>query len=132
MAKNNLHAGAPTFIEDGAHRRYETIDNASAIVRQCILENIHPDRILALCAIQVADVIVQRRGNVAQNGFREIAVWIDEQDSITACNILRRDVAEKGGLSRSGRSDHRGVTEAILQRKREDFAAAGRSNGRVV
>ena len=122
MAQNLFEPRAPHVDPDGAHAGDDAVGDDGALIGARVFEDVEADGIGAVRQIDIADLVVARRRHERERSLGEVAVRIDDEESIASRDVLADDVEEKGGLADAGRAEDRHVAKPLVARERHGLA----------
>ena len=92
------------------------------MIRRDVLEDVEADGIGAIGEIEIADLVVARRRHERERFFGEVAMRIDDEESVASRNVLRHDVQEKCRLADAGRAEDRHMAQPLIAGERHGLA----------
>ena len=122
VAKDLLEPGAPHVDPDGAHAGNDPVGDDRAMIRCDVLEDVEADWIGAIGEIDIADLVVARGRHERQRLFGEVAMRVNDEESIAPGDVLADDVEEKGCLADARGAEDRHVAKALIARERHGLA----------
>ena len=109
----------------------ETMPEAASARRSGAMRvaGIEADRILGLAGVEVAHVVDARARDGVEDVGREVAVGIDDGDSLARVDVAHCEIEQERRFARAGFADDVDVALALLAREHNAAACGGRRNG---
>src|SRR5262249_44321871 len=109
----------PAVMPNGTHGSDDAVDYKRPFVWAHIFNDVDGDWVFMVGEAEVAHLVVTALWHIAQRGFGEIAVRVDQEKAIAAGGILRKEIKEEGRFSDAGRSQDRDVLQSLLGCKKD-------------
>jgi len=128
VEKEVFEARSPAVRPEVLERRDDAGSGERAPLRRYLGRGIEADRVLGLAGVEVAHVVDPRARDGVKNVLGEVAVRIDDGDSLARIDVAHCEIEEKRALARAGFPDDPNVAFALLARKDNTTAVRGCRN----
>ena len=88
MAQNLFEPRAPHIRPDGAHAGDDAVGDDGALIGARVFKHVEADGIGAVRQIDIADLVVARGRDERERSLGEVAVRINDEESIAARDVL--------------------------------------------
>ena len=92
IVEDVFEARSPRIVPDALERAYDPGCDQVPFIRGHIGQKVEPYRMLKIAGIEVAEVVGPARGNVIENFFRQIPVWVDEPYAVPKADVLENQI----------------------------------------
>ena len=131
-AQQALELRAPHVEPDALEGGDDLLGQGRAALRRHVGIDVEADGEVAVGDVEVADVVVARRGNERERFLGERAGGIEQEHAVAAGDVLREDALQARGLAVAGLAVDGDVAQALLKREPVRVSRRTRSRGRCV
>ena len=123
-----FEARPPAVGPEVLERRDDAGSGERAPLRRNLGRGVEADRVLGLAGVEVAHLVDARARDGVENILGEVAVRVDDGDSLARIDVAHGEVEEERALARAGFADDPDVALALLAREDDTAAVRGRRN----
>lgn len=87
-----------------------------AVIRCNVGKQVEPNREFNITRIEIHQMIGTMRGNVVQQLFSQIAVGVNQSDTVSEGDVLKNQIAQQGGFARASFSNDVDVLALVFGR----------------
>ena len=128
MKKEVLKARAPAVGPEVLERGDDAGSGERSPRRRYLGRGVEADGILGLAGVEVAHLVDAGARDGIENVLGEVAVGVDDGDTLARIDVAHREIEEKRALTRAGFSDDPDVALPLVARKENTAAVRGCRN----
>jgi hypothetical protein len=115
VGENVIEARPPAIRPDMPESGHNTISDNRPEVGRHVREGVEADRAFDVGRVYVDEVIRPRSRDVRKDGFRKIAMRIEQRDALPSLEILPDEVEKDGALAGAGLADDVKMAAAFVE-----------------